>query len=428
MELEKLGGQAKAAARKLNSISTEVKNKALLQMAGGLRDNQKLILEANAEDMEQAKAKGTTGALLDRLLLNQERIGEMAVALEEIAALDDTVGQIVAEWQRPNGLKIKKVRVPLGVIGVIYEARPNVTVEAAGLCLKSGNAVILRGGSLAIKSNTILVNILQKSASEAGLPENAIQIIEDTSHEIADEFMALKYLDVLIPRGGNQLIEAVVEKAKVPVLWAAAGNCHTYVDKDANLEMALPIVINAKAQRPGVCNAMETLLVHKDIAADFLPKAIKELQEKGVEIRGDEKTLKILQNDQRFLARGVNARNDKMVEATEDDYYTEFLDLILAVKVVDSVEEAINHINKYGTLHSEAIITENPQAAHKFTTDVDAAAVYVNASTRFTDGGQFGLGAEIGISTQKLHVRGPMGLEALTSTKYVIEGTGQIRK
>ena len=410
--LSELGKQAKNASRKLYSVTTDTKNKALLSMAEALKNNIEKILSANKDDMDDAKAKGTTDALLDRLLLDNERVLDMAGALEDIAKLDDPIGKVVDEWKRPNGLQIKRVRAPLGVIGVIYEARPNVTVEAAGLCLKTSNAVILRGGSLAFNTNKTIVEVLQDSASKAGIPENALTMIEDVSHETADKFMALKELDVLIPRGGDKLKEAVLKKAKVPVLWAAAGNCHTYVDKDADIEVARKIAINAKVQRPGVCNAMETLLVHKDIAEDFLPETIKELQEKGVEIRGDEKT--------RSLASDIK-------EAKEDDYYTEFLDLILAIRVVDNVDVAIDHINKYGTLHSEAVVTRDEKTAEQFKTNVDAAVVYVNASTRFTDGGEFGLGAEMGISTQKLHVRGPMGLEALTSTKYVIEGEGQIR-
>lgn len=413
MELEQLGKQAREAARKFTALTTKEKNSALLEMAEALKKEKEPILEANAKDMQAAKEAGVTGALLDRLLLNEDRVIEMATSLEEIAELEDPVGKEVQKWQIENGLVIRRVRAPLGVIGVIYEARPNVTVEAAGLTLKTSNAVILRGGSQAINSNNILVEVMQKAAADASISASAIQIIKETSHETADEFMALRDLDVLIPRGGEKLIEAVVEKAKVPVLWAAAGNCHIYIDKDGDLEKALPIVINAKVQRPGVCNAMETLLVHKDVASKFLPKAIKELQEKGVQVRGDSKTKEIVSS---------------VEEATEADYYTEFLDLILAVRVVDSLEDAIDHIEKYGTRHSEAIITEDKEAAEKFTRQVDSAAVYVNASTRFTDGGQFGLGAEIGISTQKLHVRGPMGLEALTSVKYVIEGNGQVRE
>ena len=410
--IDVLGAKAKAASRKLYSVTTDTKNKALTEMAKAIKSGTEQILQANNEDMRVAAAKGTTAALLDRLLLNEERVLDMAKALVDIADLDDPIGKVVDEWKRPNDLDIKRVRVPLGVIGVIYEARPNVTVEAAGLCLKTSNAVILRGGSLAFNTNKALVDILQVAASKAGVPDNAIAMIEDVSHETADKFMALQDLDVLIPRGGEKLKEAVVEKAKVPVLWAAAGNCHTYIDKDADIDMARNIAINAKVQRPGVCNAMETLLVHKDIAERFLPETIKELQENDVEIRGDETT--------KSLASDVK-------EATDGDYYTEFLDLILAIKVVNSVDEAIEHINKFGTLHSEAIVTADEKTAEKFKTNVDAAVVYVNASTRFTDGGEFGLGAEMGISTQKLHVRGPMGLEALTSTKYVIEGNGQVR-
>jgi glutamate-5-semialdehyde dehydrogenase len=411
-QLNELGSQARTAARKLNSITTEEKNRALLKMADAIEENSRSIIEANEKDMQSAKEQGVAPPLQDRLLLNDKRIKEMADSLRDIARLSDPVGEVVSEKTLPNNLRLKKVRVPLGVIGVIFEARPNVTVEAAGLCMKAGNAIILRGGSLAQHSNNILTDIMQKAATSANIPLHAIQIIRDPSREIADAFMALKDLDVLIPRGGKQLIDAIVDNAKVPVLWAAAGNCHTYIDKDANLEKALPIVINAKVQRPGVCNAMETLLLHKDVAAEFLPKVISELQSKGVEIRGDSKT---------------KAFVPSVKEASDEDFYTEFLDLILAVRVVESLEEAIDHIEKYGTRHSEAIISENKDSIDKFLREVDSAAVYANASTRFTDGGQFGLGAEIGISTQKLHVRGPMGLESLTSEKYTIIGDGQIR-
>lgn len=408
-----LGKRARKAARALSTISTKVKNDALEQVAKALLDSEREILKANREDVLGAETKQISPALIDRLLLNKERIEEMAQALRDIVALPDPVGEIIRGWKVPTDLVIEKVRVPLGVVGMIYEARPNVTVDGAGLCIKSGNAVILRGGSLALASNTVLANIIAEAGEGAGLPKDTVQSLTNVSREAANELMKLEYLDLLVPRGGPKLIEAVVENATVPVLWAGAGNCHVYVDKDADLEMASKIIVNAKCQRPSVCNAAETLLVHSKVAERFLPVAAEELIGQGVELFGCPRTRKIA---------------SKAKEATEEDWKTEYLDLKLAVKVVDSVEEAVDHINTYGTLHSEAIITENYSAARKFTEQVDAAAVFVNASTRFTDGGQFGLGAEIGISTQKLHARGPMGLEALTSTKYIVRGTGQIRE
>jgi glutamate-5-semialdehyde dehydrogenase len=412
-EVVELGRRAKEASRIMATLKTEVKNNALAAMAESLILHADKILAANEKDMSAASGRGVSSAIIDRLMLNTPRIKEMAEALEDIAILPDPVGETIKGWRVPNGLNIKLVRVPLGVVGVIYEARPNVTVDAAGLCLKSGNAVILRGGSLAKHSNSILTEVIARAAEEAGLPRGAIQSVKSTSREAAAELMRLEgYLDLLVPRGGPDLIKTVLETATVPVLYAGAGNCHVYVDKDADLEMARRIVINAKCQRPSVCNAAETLLVHKEVAEAFLPVVIKELQERGVEILGDSRV--------REIVSGIG-------KATEDDWYKEYLELKLAVGVVDSVSEAINHINKYGTMHSEAIITSNYEAARRFIEEVDAAAVYVNASTRFTDGGQFGLGAEIGISTQKLHARGPMGLTALTSTKFVVEGTGQIR-
>ena len=412
MQIQEIGQNARQASLELGLVSSSSKNDALNAIAEALRKNQDFILEANQEDMEIAKKKGSSTPFLDRLLLNPDRLEDMAVSLEEIARLKDPIGEVTGGWKLANGLRINRVRVALGVIGIIYEARPNVTIEAFGLCLKAANASILRGGSLSLNSNKALIDVIHK-ASEGKIPQNSVQLITDTSHEVAEAFMSLKELDILIPRGGEELIKLVTEKAKVPVLWAAAGNCHTYVDKDADIDMALKIVINAKTQRPGVCNAMETLLVHKDIAKEFLPRAIEELKTKGVEIRGDSTVKEI---------------NSSVKDATEEDYYTEYEDLILAIKVVSSTSEAIKHINKYGTLHSEAIVTKDYFAAKEFTSGVDAACVYVNASTRFTDGFEFGFGGEIGINTQKLHFRGPMGLEALTSTKYVIEGNGQIRE
>jgi glutamate-5-semialdehyde dehydrogenase len=411
--LSELGKKAKKAAAGLAVVSTQAKNDALLQAADDLRADVSSILAANETDMKAAKEKGTTGALLDRLMLNEDRVLEMAASLEDIAKLQDPIGEVVKGWVLPNGLKVYQIRVPLGVIGVIYEARPNVTVEAAALCIKSGNAVILRGGSLAFHSGIELAKIIAIATANAGLPVDSVQMVSDTSRQTADDLMALRDLDVLIPRGGEDLINTVVEKARVPVLWAAAGVCHTYIDKEADLEKALAIVYNAKVQRPGVCNAMETMLVHEEIADKFLPEALNKFKEAGVVIHGDEKTVSVFAD---------------AVPATEEDWKKEYLDLELAVKVVKDVDEAIAHISKYGTLHSEAIVTENYSTSAKFVDSVDAAAVYVNASTRFTDGGQFGLGAEMGISTQKMHVRGPVGLEGLTSTKYVIRGEGQIRR
>lgn len=412
-DLLKQAKLAKEAARKLAYLSTDVKNRALSNMAYALKKEMGSILSANERDMKNAKEKGITGALLDRLRLDERRIDEMAQGLLEIAALADPVGEVVSMWVRPNGLEVGKVRVPLGVIGIIYEARPNVTVDAAGLCLKAGNAVLLRGGSEAINSNIAIARVIAKAAEDVGVPSGVISIVEDTSRETVSEMLKLRdYIDVLIPRGGAGLIKAVVENATVPVIETGVGNCHIYVDEYADLDKACKILINAKCQRPGVCNAAETLLVHKSIAEEFLPKVLKELKTNKVEIRGCEKTVSIV---------------DWVKEACENDYETEFLDLIIAVKVVESLNEAVEHIRRYGTKHSECIVTESYTNARKFLKQVDAAAVYVNASTRFTDGNQFGFGAEIGISTQKLHARGPMGLKELTSTKYVIYGDGHIR-
>lgn len=409
-----IGERAKKAARILSTIGEARKNEALSKMADALMENVDFILEENRKDLEEGDRRGISSALRDRLLLNEKRIEEMAQGLRDVVKLKDPVGEIIEGWKRPNGLTITKVRVPIGVIAVIYEARPNVTVDAAGLCLKSGNAVILRGSSIAYHSNVALTQVISKAAEEAGIPEGAIQQVPSTSRESAEELMRMVgYIDCLIPRGGADLIRTVVENAKVPVIETGVGNCHIYVDKAADLEKAYRIVINAKCQRPGVCNAAETLLVHKDIADKFLPKMLELLKEKNVEIYGDETTQR--------LATFVKP-------ATEDDWYAEYLDLKLAVKVVADIKEAIEHITTYGTKHSEAIITEDYAAAKKFTEDVDASLVLVNASTRFNDGGQFGLGAEIGISTQKLHARGPMGLRELTTYKYVAYGEGQIRE
>ncbi|GHT01812.1 gamma-glutamyl phosphate reductase [Synergistales bacterium] len=409
--LEEMGRKAKAAARGLSVIPTETKNTALRAMAEAIRKNKNEILEQNKLDLDDGKASGLTGALLDRLALNNARIEGMAVGLEEIASFRDPVGEVLGMWNGEAG-RIGRVRVPLGVIGIIYEARPNVTADASGLCLKSGNAVILRGGKEAMRSNIVIASILSKAASEANMPLGAIQLLATQSREASVELMRLQALDVLIPRGGLNLKKSIMENARVPYIMTGMGNCHTFVDASADIDMAVNIVINAKCQRPGVCNAMETLLIHKDIAQRFIPVCMKALCERGVEIRGDE-TVRGL-----FPSAKV---------ASEEDWETEFYDLILAVKVVDNLAEAMNHIHKYGTQHSEAIVTESYENAQAFLSGVDAAAVYVNASTRFTDGGVFGFGAEMGISTQKLHARGPMGVEQLTSTKFIIYGSGQVR-
>lgn len=412
-ELIKKGQKAKEASYELMNAGTVIKNKALELMAEKLLAYKDEIIKENKKDLERAMNKGTSKAMLDRLSLNKERIEGMANGLRKVAALADPIGEVTGMWNRPNGLQIGKQRVPLGVIGIIYEARPNVTSDAAGLCLKSGNVVILRGGSEAINSNIAVVKALSEGIKEAGLPAECVQLVEDTSREVASEMMRLNdYIDVLIPRGGAGLIQSVVQNSTVPVIQTGTGNCHVYVDSEADLEMAKNIVINAKTSRPAVCNAEEKLLVHTNVAEEFLPIIVKALREKNVEIRGDERTMKIV--------NGINA-------ATEEDWGKEYTDYIISIKVVDSLEEAIKHINKYGTGHSEAIVTKNYDNSRIFLQRVDAAAVYVNASTRFTDGEEFGFGAEIGISTQKLHARGPMGLNELTSNKYVIFGNGQVR-
>lgn len=406
--------KAKEASRIMSTLSTTVKNQALIVMAEELSERADEIIEANKTDMVKGRERGLPVALLDRLLLTESRIDEMAEGLKAIAMLPDPVGEVMTMWKRPNGLQIGKMRVPIGVIGIIYEARPNVTVDAAGLCLKTGNAVVLRGGSEAIYSNQAISKIISQAATRAGVPEGAIQLIETTDREAVNIMLKLnEYIDILIPRGGAGLIQTVVKNATVPVIETGVGNCHVYVDNEADLEMAKKIVINAKTQRPGVCNAMETLLVHRDVAGELLPDLLNTLREQyGVEVRGCPAA--------RDLVNWI-------AEAAEEDWFTEYLDLILAVKVVKDMEDAMDHIYRYGTKHSEAIITTNYNKARRFTNEVDAAAVYVNASTRFTDGFQFGFGAEIGISTQKLHARGPMGLAELTTTKYIIFGEGQIR-
>jgi len=413
-EVVKIANLSKQASFKLANLSSKIKNDALLKMAEAIEDNSKSIIEENQKDLQYAKEKGLSSALIDRLTLNEKRISAMAGSLRDVANLPDPVGEVVCMWKRPNGLQVGKVRVPLGVVGIIYEARPNVTSDAAGLCFKSGNAVILRGGSEAINSNKTIAKILDDTATSCGIPKNSISLIEITDRQAVRELVKLNHLvDVIILRGGKGLIEAIGEETKVPIIAHGEGNCHVYVDKDVDLEMAINIAFNAKVQRPGVCNAIETLLVHKDKAVEFLPKIITKLKSANVEIRGCNKTKEIVPD---------------ILDATEEDWYKEYLDLILAVKVVDSIDDAIEHINKYGSKHSEAIVTNSYQNARRFLQEVDAAAVYVNASTRFTDGGEFGLGAEIGISTQKLHARGPMGLIELTTTKFIIFGDGQIRE
>ena len=405
---------AKQAAAKLAVTSTAVKNAALLAMAAALEAQQSEILAANERDMTAAAAKGMKSSMLDRLKLTAERISGMADGLRQVAGLADPMGNVIDGKTLPNGLHITKIRVPLGVIGIIYEARPNVTADAAGLCLKSGNAVILKGGSEAMESNKTVAAILAQAAEGAGIPAGSIQFIDTSDRQAVQDLIHMNGLvDVVIPRGGAGLIQAVVRNASVPVIETGAGVCHTYVDKDANVEMAMKIAFNAKVQRPSVCNAMETLLVHKDIADKFLPMMLMMYNSSAVEIRGDE---------------AVQEYSGQVHPATEEDWSTEYGDLRLSVKIVDSIEEAMAHIAKYGTGHSECIVTDNYQAAQLFQYTVDAAAVYVNASTRFTDGNEFGFGAEIGISTQKLHARGPMALPELTSTKYLINGNGQVRK
>ncbi len=413
MELTEIGRRAREVSHTLNNLGPGQKNSGLYAASEAILSGSAEILKANAEDVTAARKKGMNSGLIDRLALTEERIAAMADGIRQVAALDDPVGEFISMKPRPNGLLIGQKRVPLGVIGIIYEARPNVTADAFALCFKAGNTVILKGGSDALQSNKAIVSLIRKGLENAGLPSDAVQLIESTDRETTQQFMRMNgYLDVLIPRGGAGLIRTVVENSTVPVIETGTGNCHIYVDESADFDMALDIIFNAKTQRIGVCNACESLVVHRAIAPRFLPLLKKRLDEKNVEIRADE---------------AACAMADGFVPATEADWGTEYLDYIVSLKLVDSVDEAIAHINRYNTKHSEAIITSDYANAQKFLNEIDAAAVYVNASTRFTDGNEFGFGAEIGISTQKLHARGPMGLKELTTTKYVIYGNGQIR-
>lgn len=419
MELKELildlGRRARAASKQLAQLSSEQKNAGLLAMAQELIDAQEAILAANAQDVQRATASGLSGAMLDRLTLTPERIVKMAEGVRQVAALPDPVGAILSQWTRPNGIVISKVRVPIGVIGIIFESRPNVTSDAAVLCTKTGNATILRGGSEAIESNLAIAAALGRGAQRAGLPQDAILLVPTTDREAVKLMAGMdQYIDMIVPRGGHSLIEAVVAAARMPVIKHYNGICAVYVDKEADLDIARNIVINAKTQRPGVCNAIETILVHQDIAQAFFQSGGKALLESGVQIRGDERVRAIL--------------GEQAVPAQEEDWNTEFLDLILAARIVDSVDEAIAHIESHGSHHSDCIVTTNETTAERFLNEVDSATVYWNASTRFTDGGEFGFGAEIGISTDKLHARGPMGLDELTTYKYQIRGTGQVRE
>lgn len=409
----KLGENALAAKDFLATVTTEQKNKALLAIAAALRESSETIILENKKDLENGRAAGLNDGLLDRLMLNDARINDIASAAENVASLPDPCGRLLDEIKRPNGLDIKKISVPIGVIGIIYEARPNVTVDAAGLCLKSSNAVILRGGKEAINSNMALASVMRTAIEDCGFDKNCIQLVTDTSRESANQMMTMNgYIDCLIPRGGKGLIRSVVRNSTVPVIETGSGNCHIYVDESADIEMAANIIFNAKTQRIGVCNACESLVIHSGIINKALPAIKARLDTKNVEMRGDERAM--------IAANGV-------LPASDEDFAEEYLDYIISVKTVDSLDEAIRHINKYSTKHSEAIITQNKANADEFLARIDSSSVYVNASTRFTDGGEFGLGAEIGISTQKLHARGPMGLRELTTTKYLIYGNGQVR-
>ncbi|MCJ7613585.1 glutamate-5-semialdehyde dehydrogenase [Candidatus Bathyarchaeota archaeon] len=412
--IEEICRKAKAASTQLVQLSDEQKNKALCSMADSIEEKCAEILAANKKDVEAARAKGVKEALIDRLILDKKRVDAMASNLRGLTKLVDPVNEIVKTWTRPNGLIIGQIRVPLGVIGIIYESRPNVTSEASGLCIKSGNAIILRGGSDAINSNIAIGNALRTALEKTGITKDAIQVVPATDRSLAQKLMTMRqYIDVLIPRGGANLIKTVVEKSTVPVIETGTGNCHIYVEQDADLTRAVDIVINAKCQRPGVCNAAEKLLVHKNVAKQFIPTVVSALNLNGVEVRACEKTMKLMPN---------------LKPAVEEDWGTEYLDLIIAIKIVENIDEAVAHINKYGTKHSDSILTADFNKALKFIREVDSAAVYWNASTRFTDGYEFGLGAEIGISTQKLHARGPMSVHQLTTTKFFILGRGHIRQ
>jgi glutamate-5-semialdehyde dehydrogenase len=412
-ELIEKAQRAKRALPQLAALTRAQKDRILLAMAKAVEASAAAILEANARDVARAQERGSSATPVDRLILNEKRMAGLSQALRDIAAFADPVGEVISRQRRPNGLEITKVRVPLGVVGFIYESRPNITVDAAGLCLKSGNAVVLRGGSDAIDSNTILATVLKEAGAREGMPEGAVEMIESTDRAIVGQMLGLdEYIDVIIPRGGHEFIRRARREATVPIIETGEGNCHVYVDAAADLDMAENIVENAKCQRPSVCNAAETLLVHAAVADEFLPRVGRRLTKCGVELRADERA--------RPLIAGA-------IPATEEDWSTEYLALIMAVKVVDSVEEAISHINRYGTNHSDAIVTRDSEVARRFTHEVDSAAVYVNASTRFTDGGEFGMGAEMGISNRKIHARGPVGLAELTSYKYVVVGEGHVR-
>ena len=411
--LNELGLKAKKASKELALLNEEQKNSALRAISEALLNNSKLIIGANKTDLENGKKNGLSAAILDRLELNEKRISDMAKGVEELISLPDPIGLVLDEITRPNGIKITKISVPMGVIGIIYEARPNVTSDAAAICLKAGSSVILRGGKEAINSNKATVSVMREALKSEGINEDLIQLVTDTSRQSATDLMTMdKYLDLLIPRGGAGLIRAAVENSTVPVIETGTGNCHAFVDESADIEKALKIVINGKVQRPSVCNALESLLIHEKIADKVLPLICEELKNCGVKILGCEKTCNLV---------------PFALKANDEDFFTEFLDYIISVKVVKDIDEAITHIDTHSTKHSEVIITENPDNANRFKAEIDSAAVYVNASTRFTDGGEFGLGAEIGISTQKLHARGPMGLKEITSYKYIIDGNGQIR-
>lgn len=412
-KLEILGKKANKAKVVLGMLDTNKKNEALLAVAKALCDNAAYIISENAKDVENGRNNNMKAGLIDRLILDEKRIDGMAEGLSKVALLEDPIGEVTDMSKRPNGMVIGKKRVPLGVVGIIYEARPNVTSDAFGLCFKTGNAVILKGGSDAINSNIAIVKVIREALSKLDIDENAVQLIEDTDRETTKAFMKMnKYVDVLIPRGSAGLIKATVENSTIPVIETGTGNCHIFVDESADFNMALNILINAKTQRVGVCNACESLVLHKSIAKEFLPMAVKALEDKNVEIRGDEESVKICSG---------------IVNATDEDFYTEYLDYIISVKIVNDISEAIEHINEHNTKHSECIVTENYNNANRFLDEIDAACVYVNASTRFTDGFEFGFGAEIGISTQKIHARGPMGLKELTTSKYIIYGNGQVR-